>query len=121
MFSGMKQITIDGKVKIEFQDAPPGAVPDAPPLGPTYPPPPPYYPPPVPGYVAYPPAPDVKEEVLDAVRNILGRCQEDDATRLEDGLGLLGRRFEGELRNIHERLDQQDDRARATRKRVKKE
>ena len=58
MFSGMKQFTLDGKVKIEFQDAPPGAVPaaaDAPPLAPTYPPPPPYYHPPVPGYVAYPP------------------------------------------------------------------
>ena len=41
------------------------------------------------------------------------------SSRLEDGLGRLGRRFEGELRNIHERLDQQDDGARGTRKRVK--
>ena len=85
----MKELSLDGKLKIQFQDSPPGAVPaaaDAPPS-----------------------PPDVKKEVLDVVRNILGRRQDDNAVRLEDGMGRLGRRFEGEFRHIHQRLDQHDD------------
>ena len=83
MFSGMKELSLEGKLKIQFQDSPPGAVPaaaDAPPL----------------------PAPDVKEEVLDAVRNILGRRQQDDAVRLEAGLDQIRRRLEGEFRQFEE-------------------
>ena len=81
MWRGMKELSIDGKLRIQFEDTPPGDVPaEAPP----------------------PPGPDVKEEVLDAVRNILGQRQEDAAVRLVDGLDQLGRRFEGEFRQFEE-------------------
>ena len=106
----MKDLSIEGKLNIRFEEGLPGAVPaealppDAVPAAAEAPP---------------PPGPEFKEEVLDTVRNILGRRQQDDAVRLEAGLGLLSRRFEGEFRHIHQRLDERDDGAGGSRKRVK--
>ena len=112
----MKNLELEGKLKITFEaavvppeDLPPAAVPDAVPAAA-----------PPPGAVlAQAPPPPGPEEVLDAVRNILERHQEENAVRLEDGLGLLSRRFEGELRHLHQRLDHPDDGAGGSRKRVK--
>ena len=91
----MKDLSIEGKLNIWFEEPgavpaealPPGAVPGAVPAAAEAPP---------------PPGPDVKEEVLDAVRNILGRRQQDDAVRLEAGLDQIRRRLEGEFRQFEE-------------------
>ena len=99
MWSGMKELSLEGKLKITFEDPPPGGA--------------------VPPEPLPPPGPDVREEVLDAIRDLLGRHQHDNAVRLQAGLEQLGRRLdadfrevEGDLRNIHQRLDQQEDQAR---------
>ena len=104
----MKTLKLEGKLSIKFREdgpAPGGPAPGAPA--------------PTPGDPVNPPAQDrwVKETVLEAVQESLGVRQTEEDHQLEVALDNLDRGFQAQLKDIEDRIDQEDHRA--TRKRAR--